>query len=167
MINMIDDEKLKEYRNKVLERVNHTDILVSSIISSYYFKTGGVSLGFISTVLYQEPLSFKSRINILRNILKEMELKKEDGKDRIIKIRTQINKLDEMAKIRNIFAHCELKITIKGEEEHIFNPRDFHKSIDFEEEYQKLIKLDAEVNPILFCLYEELGGKYYKEEITM
>ena len=162
---MIDDKKLEEYRNKVLQRVNHTDILVSSIISSYYFKTGGVSLGFLSTVLYQEPLSFSSRINMLRNILKEMELKKKDEKDRIIKIRKQIDKLDKMATIRNIFAHCELKITIKGEEEHIFNPKDYHKSIDFEEEYQKLIKLDKEINPILFNLYEELGGKYYKEKL--
>ncbi len=164
MVDMIDDNKLKEYRDKVLQRVNHTDMLVSSIICNYYFKIGMTPMGFLSTVLYQEPLSFKSRINMLRNILEEMVLKKKDKKDWIIKIRKQINKLDKMATIRNIFAHCELKIKIEGKEEYIFNPKDFHKSIDFEEEFQKFIKLDAEVNPILFNLYEEMGGKYYKEK---
>jgi hypothetical protein len=71
-----------------------------------------------------------------------------------------------MGIIRNKFAHCELKIKIK-EEEYIFNPKDYHKYIDFEEEYQKFIKLDTKVNPNLFKLYEEIGGKYYKEELKM
>ena len=164
MIDMIDDEKLKEYRHKVLQRVNHTDILVSGIICNYYFKIGGIPLGFLSTVLYQEPLSFSSRIKMLRNILKEMEQTEKDKKDLINKIKNKINNLDEMAKIRNDFAHCELIIKIGEEEEHFFNPKHYHESIDFEKEFQEFNRLDAEVNPILFNLFEEMGGKYYKDK---
>ncbi len=161
---MIEEGKLNEYRNKVLQRTNHTDILVSSIISCYYFKNGGISLGFLSNVLYQDPLSFKSRTNMLRNIMNEIAQKNVNKKDWVLKIKEQLNKLDKMGMIRNMFAHCELKITIKGEEEHIFNSKDFHKTLDFEEEYKKFIELDQEINPILLKLYEEFGGKYYKEE---
>lgn len=162
VVEMIDDETIKKYREKVIERVNHTDILVSGIICNYYFKKGAIPLGFLSNVLYQQPLSFSSRVNMLRNILKEMENKNPDEKQDIAKIRIELNKLDDMARIRNIFAHCELKIKLGTEEEYVFNPKDYKKSVDFEKEYNEFIKIDKEVNPKLFKLFEKFGGQYLK-----
>jgi len=152
---MIDEKTLQKYRNKVLSRTNHTDMLVSSIICIHYF--GGIPTGFISNVLYQLPLSFTSRINMLNKILKE----KKQSNTKLI------TKLKDMATIRNIFAHCELKIKIKGKEEYIFNPKNFHKPIDFEKEYKKFIEIDNEVSPILFNLYKEIGGILLDGKPTM
>jgi len=154
MIEMIDEKKLKELRNTVISRANNTDMLVSSIISKHYFPgEEGIPIGFISTVLYQNPLSFTSRIIILMKILKEKE--KQDKK--------LIKNLLDIATIRNIFAHCELVIKTKDKEEYVFNPKDYRKPIDFEKEYDKFIKIDKEIGSVLINLYKEMGGKFYDE----
>ena len=148
---MIDIKKLKQYRDKVMERINHTDILISSIISQYYLPEFPVRMSFVSNVLYQQPLSFSSRVNILKNILKE----KKQSNNKLI------NKLNEMSSIRNTFAHCELMIKFEGEE-YYYNPKNYRKRIDFENEYEKFIKRDKEVNPVLMDLFKEFGGIFLK-----
>ena len=152
MVEMIDDKKLKKYRNKVIERLNHTDILVSSIIAKSYFSKPGVPINFVSNVLYQPPLSFSSRVNMLKGILKD--IKQPNSK--------LIKKLIEMSNIRNIFAHCELIIKIKGQIEYYFNPKDYLKPINFENVYKKFNELDKEINPILISMYEKLEGEKLK-----
>ena len=122
-------------------------------MSTFFSKNSWDSSRIHFYCVYQNPLSFSSRINILNNILKN-----KNQKDTKL-----IKKLNDIANIRNIFAHSDLVIKNKDNEEYVFNPKDFSKPIDFEKEYTNFYKLTMVVDPVLFKLYTDMGGKLEKK----
>jgi len=145
---MISDEKLKEYRHEILSKHNHLDILISSIICAHYFPNFPIPQGFFSNVLYQQPLSYSSRLNMLRKIYRERDIYNKK----------YFKKLKRMGEIRNSLAHSEMVIITKNGEEHIYNPKNFDKEIDFDEEYKEYIILEEEISKSLINVYENFGG---------
>jgi len=134
-------KKLQEYRNTVLELYNFTDLQITAIISQYYM--GELDEKFVSNVLYASSMTSSGRIGILREILKETGLYNKK----------LIENLENMAKIRNYFAHGSYIFSLLGavigiaygvkvetKDISIFNPKHLSKpeeKFDCEKEYNK------------------------------
>ncbi len=50
---------------------------------------------------------------------------------------------------------------LRGGNEYIFNPKNYQKPIDFEEEYNNFKKIVSGIGKILFKLYLDMGGKLF------
>lgn len=148
---MTKNEIIPEYRNKIMEKFNTTEHVVSLIISQHYFDD--MNLEFISNLLYNHCMPSYAKINILENILKNRDI---DVKP--------IRKLEGMNKIRNKFAHCNTMIEIDENNRYVFNPKDLSKEIDLDEEYKNFISYYDEVFPFLMNTYKTMGGTFGKNE---
>jgi hypothetical protein len=148
-------KKLQLYRNSVLEGYNFTDLLISGMISQYYF--GKYNEKFVSNVLYSTSMTSSGRIGILREILKETGLYEKKLFDN----------LEKMAKIRNYFAHgsyiffwLELLFGIKQEKISMYNPKHLPKSseekFDCEKEYNNFLIFNKNATEILTDIYKKI-----------
>jgi hypothetical protein len=152
--NMIEKDKFNEYRIKVLERMNIIDFLISAIIARSYIsqEPSKIPYNFISNVLYQPPLSFSSRVDMLKNVFKQNNRKEKD----------LIKKLKKLAEIRNNFTHCEIRFEFEGQESYIVNLRNVMKKIDFLKDYEEFNEIVSKIEPFLIAYLEGLLGKKIK-----
>jgi len=149
--------KYAEMRNLVLQNFNDMDFLIARIISGLFF--GEVRADFVEDVLYDNSMSAYARIQILKKTLK-----RENMYDKVL------NNLDEMNRIRNLFAHCMTSPTIGHKESEIVSfeiiSYDVKRQvIDLEEENKKFIECTNKVLPYLADLFHEVNsGEYSKKK---
>jgi hypothetical protein len=137
-------EELAEASADVLARVIDIETMLDVIISQHYL--GKVSRKFLYEVLYDEWFTFGLKVKIFSKITSETSLE---------------HKLNQLASIRNYFAHRG-RLTVdlgRGDELFVPDPKNPAKSIDFDDLYKKFSTLADALEPVLIEHFERAGGR--------
>lgn len=140
------DVQILKFRGEVIELFANIENMIGIIISFHYFKM--LNKLFLLEVLYDDNCSFSLKRNILFKIVPDFD---DDVR----------NCLYRMNSIRNIFAHCGLKLmggpTPDSMIEFFPDPRNPQKNLDFKALRDEFITLLPKVNNYLLKLLEGHG----------
>ena len=151
----MDREALSKARAEVIEKSINLEWIINAIISQHYFKR--VYLAFVLDFLYDEYCSFALKRRLIEKIVKDIDS-------------NQIQNLNRLNTIRNIFAHCGQEIfegsaiPSKDQIGKVPHPRKTNEALDFKGLHQEFLEKESKVVKYLFGIYENLGGLFQKGE---
>jgi hypothetical protein len=110
-------------RQKIIERAINIENIISILITFHYFpeKEKGINGNFLQDVLYDPHATVAFKVNLLQKCFPEY------GEKNIQKIRRIFN-------IRNIFAHCGLKMSSSVDPKNFsaIDPKKKNEPLDYE-----------------------------------
>lgn len=134
-------------RGQIISDFLHLEWTVSLIITYKYFKNA--NMDFLSQVMCDESMNFGLRMNIL---------------DKIAPGYVGMQKLRYLNKIRNLFAHCHLHISLQQDNESFaivksIHPKKIDEYVDFDKLYDEFAASYESVRLDLLDLLFKFGGK--------
>ncbi|MCI0716747.1 MAG: hypothetical protein L0Y77_10620 [Chlorobi bacterium] len=154
--------KISKYRAEVIEKTIVIESQISLAITCHYF--GHAKVDFLLEVLQDEYFNFGLKLNILKKTFPD-------------KIDNKVGeKLIQLNRIRNIFAHNHNIHIYDGKKWVVVNPKNFKsgyvkavkeiesiKGIDFEKKYKEFNQLYKELKPFLEALLRNFNKKKIKK----
>ena len=137
-------ERAKKLQSEVITAFNYIELQIIFLIAAFYFQNNNNNKEyFIQEILFDSSISANAKIRILRNILKRKKLD-----DKIC------NKLEEMNRIRNLFAHSS--IFYDKLQDTLFTRKIFSSNeIDLNEKHKIFFKYFMEVSKELSSYFDK------------